>query len=549
MAKTDDTEETKKADQAVAETGPPPKPGPEIAKAHGVDDITAGFVHRQGLLMSGDSVLLKQLGGDVELYREVLRDDQVKSTVTQRFDAVVARSFEVEPGGESEIDKKAADFVRAQLQAVGFDRVTRGMLWGVFFGYAVAEVLYQWVDHEGQKLLGWKAIKVRKRQRFGFGMDNDLRMLTRDNMTEGKPCDPRYFWHYCTGADNDDEPYGVGLAHWLYWPVLFKRNGIKFWMVFLDKFGAPTPVGSYPQGSSQPDKDALLNALASVHTDAAVIIPDTMKASLLEAARSGTSDYATMCRYMDAAIAKVVLGQTLTTEVGSTGGNRALGEVHMTTRDEIAKSDSDVLCESLNRGPVRILVEANFAGAKPPRVYRNIDPPKDLKSVAETDEAIGRMGWERTDESFAETYGEGYQRKPEPEPPEFGPDGLPLPPQPGAPGKPGQPPKPGQPGKPAKPGNPTPKKKPGETEAEFAAREFPDQATLDAMLDELDNGRGFDSLDGALKPVFSFLEEHGPHATLARFVELYPLKVRQLQDRLAKLMFIADIWGRVHGRD
>jgi phage gp29-like protein len=91
-------------------------------------------------------------------------------------------------------------------------------------------------------------------------------------------------------------------------------------------------------------------------------------------------------------------------------------------------------------------------------------------------------------------------------------------------------------------------KKPGE-KPEFAAANFPDQTALDNALDELDNARGFDAMDGALKPVFEFLEAHGPHALMLRFSEFYPLPMQQLQDRLARVIFIAEIWGRINGRD
>jgi hypothetical protein len=49
----------------------------------------------------------------------------------------------------------------------------------------------------------------------------------------------RKFWTFSAGAATDDEPYGLGLGHFLYWPVFFKRNDIKFWLIFLEKFAAP----------------------------------------------------------------------------------------------------------------------------------------------------------------------------------------------------------------------------------------------------------------------------------------------------------------------
>ena len=314
--------------------------------------------------------------------------------------------------------------------------------------------------------------------------------------------------------------YGLGLAHWCYWPVFFKRQGIKFWMVFLEKFAQPTPLGKFPAGTSVDDKQRLLDALAAVHTDGAVAIPDTMTAELLEAARSGTIDYETMCQYMDAAITKVIVGQTLTTQTAP-NGNRSLGDVHMSVRDDLVKADADLVCQSFNLGPVRYLIEANFAGAGMPRVFRKVDPPVDLNTEAERDNKLKTLGWVPTEERMHDVYGDGYERAPEP-PPALDPLAA----------RPGQMPPPKGKGAPA-----------------FAAAEFPDQTTLDNALDALDNGNGFASLDASLKPILDFVAEHGPQETLARFVEFYGLPVKALQERLARLLFVADIWGRIHGRD
>ena len=75
-------------------------------------------------------------------------------------------------------------------------------------------------------------IKVRDRQRFGFDGFGNLRLKTFAQ-PDGELLPDRKFWNFSTGADHDDEPYGLGLAHWLYWPVFFKRAGIQYWMIFL----------------------------------------------------------------------------------------------------------------------------------------------------------------------------------------------------------------------------------------------------------------------------------------------------------------------------
>ena len=87
------------------------------------------------LLEPYDSVL-RNRGGDLQIYEQVFSDPEVKSTFSQRQLAVTKCEWQVDPGGKRQIDKEAAEFVRQQLHNVGWDNVTTKMLMGVFFGYA-----------------------------------------------------------------------------------------------------------------------------------------------------------------------------------------------------------------------------------------------------------------------------------------------------------------------------------------------------------------------------------------------------------------------------
>jgi len=394
----------------------------EVATTQDGRDITRGYVDPMMLLAPQDTVLAAR-GGNYEIYREVLRDDQVKAVFDQRRLAVVSREWEVVPGGKKRIDKKAADSLREQLNEIKWDSVTDKMLYGVFYGYAVAECLYA---RDGAEIV-LNELRVRDRRRFGFDGAGRLRLQTMSSMNPGEELKPRKFWHFCTGADHDDEPYGLGLAHWLYWPVLFKRNNIKFWLIFLEKFGQPTAKGTYPTNATATEKQRLLAALEAIQTDAALIIPEGMTAELIEAARSGTADYVAMFSGMNATIAKVVLGQTLTTEAV---GGQYKADVQMDVRQDLVKADADLVCMSFNFTVARWLTEWNYPGAEPPQVWRRLDEDEDLGDRAQRDKTIADIGFRPSVKYITDTYGGEWT---ESSPPPAVPGGP-------APGEPGGPP-------------------------------------------------------------------------------------------------------------
>lgn len=380
---------------------PRPELNREIASTGDGQDITRGFTGP--LLTPYDSVLRSRGGNDLLIYEQVLSDTEVKATLGQRQLAVTQCEWQVDAGGDRRIDRQAADFLREQLYAIGFDNATTKMLFGIFYGYAVAEIIYK---PQGDRI-AIAAIKVRNRRRFRYAPDGELRLLTPASMSEGIPAQAPYFWHFQTGADNDDEPYGLGLAHWLYWPVLFKRNGLKFWLMFLEKFGMPTAIGKYEADASAADRSKLLAATRAIQTDAGVIMPKGMDLELLEAARSGTADYKTLHDTMDATIQKVVLGQTASTQ-GTTGrlGN---DDLQSQVRDDIIKADADLVCESFNLGPVRWLTQWNFPGAALPRVYRVTEAGDDLDKLAARDERLARIGYRPTLARIEQVFGDGYE--------------------------------------------------------------------------------------------------------------------------------------------
>lgn len=377
-----------------------PKPETrEIASIVGYGrDITRAYM---GPLLDPQDSVLEQKRFDYQVYEAILRDDQVASCFQQFRSAVKSREWDVAAGGDRRQDRQAAEFIRKTLERIRWDNVTDKMLFGVFYGFAIGELI--WEADGGQVQL--VEIKVRKQRRFRFGWDMQPRLMTFQNMLEGEVLPDYKFWHYSTGADNDDEPYGLGLGHWLYWLTYFKRNGIKSWLKFLERFALPTAKGTYSQGTTADERQKLKLALQGFGEDAAMMIPESVAIELVEASRTGTADYSVLCDRMDAAIAKVILSQTMTTDNGS---SLSQAQVHGGVKAEVVKAAADLIDSSANRTWVRWLIDWNFPGAAYPIVSRKMDEEEDLNTRSTRDKTLTDMGFRLTAEKVAEVYGEGY---------------------------------------------------------------------------------------------------------------------------------------------
>jgi phage gp29-like protein len=392
----------------------------EIAVSGDGRDITVPFM---GALLEVRDTVLQRLGNNFEAYRELRRDDQVKATFGQRELALTSRPLVIEPGAKDAQSIAAAEHLRQNLKAIAFDRTCGKMLWGVFYGHAVAECLFEIRDGKV-----WMArAKVRTPWRFRYDPKGKLRLLTQANMTTGELMPDRKFWTFNAGADNDDDPYGLGLAHQLYWPVFFKKQGLGFWLRALEKFGAPSTVVKYPAGAGKDVAQKALAVARALRIDGAAAVPDTMVLELLEAMR-GTVDQATFHRQMQASIAKIILGQTMTTDDGA---SLAQGKVHEGVKEELVDADAELQCESFQTGPATWLTQWNFPGATTPQISR--PSPEDEGAAADlvskkagAIKAARDAGLEPDEATRVKIMGPGWTAKAEPAEPEPAPNLVPF---------------------------------------------------------------------------------------------------------------------------
>lgn len=354
-------------------------------------------------------------GRGVGWYDELERDGQVWAVMQKRRAALIGRPWEIEPADDGAAAARAAELVRTQLADLGMERLIEDLLGALLRGVAIVEVIWD----ATQRGIAPVAARARDPARFAFEAVTDgagrtdyaLRVLTRARPVDGEPVPGRKFIVHRFGGRYDN-PWGLGLGHRLFWPCFFKRQGVGFWLGALEKFGQPTGLGRYPPGTPEAEQARLLEALRAIATDAGVVIPEGMSIELIEAKRSGTFEsYERLARYMDEEIARIVLGETLTTAVGDSG-SRALGAIHNEVRLEITRADADQLSRTLNATLVRWIVELNLPSAPAPRLWWDVSEPQDLAALAARDEALARIGYRPTLDRITQVYGEGYEAVP-----------------------------------------------------------------------------------------------------------------------------------------
>jgi len=352
-------------------------------------DIFYGWIKR---LENPDPVLRSESAGrGMKLYDEVERDAHAGSVLQQRNLAVVGKEWEIIPAksarklgrpASTSQEEVVADFVSEVLENCNFDQARQEIMKAILYGFYSVEVIWS-ATKDGIKI---RKLIAKHPRRFSFTMERELRLITPANMIEGEPVPDRKFVIFTYG--DSDNPYGRGLGQRLWWPVWFKKNGVKFWLVFLEKFGMPTVKGKYPPGTTTEQQQKLMDAIEAIQSDTGVKIPDSMEIEFLEASRAGRVTHEQLCEYMDRQISKAVLGQTLTTEINGEG-SYAASQTHNEVRQEIIEADADLLDGCLNDTLIRWIVDYNFPGVSVyPKIKTYAAAKPSLKEQSEIDKTL-----------------------------------------------------------------------------------------------------------------------------------------------------------------
>lgn len=327
------------------------------------NDIT--IANYSDVLHPLDDTLIERGGGEgLKIYDAIERDTHAWAVLQKRKHKLIGREWIVEPGGDGKDDLAAADFIRDVLGNLPFDQICMDLLDATNKGFAIAENVYA---RDGRHIRP-EYVTALEQRRFVFDTKWQPRLLTWSSPALGEKLPQRKFFVHRFGVKGNN-PYGLGMGTRLFWPVLFKRNGVGYWMHFLERFAAPIPVGKYVEGRGSEHQRELMNVLQMMNRSSAITVPIGTELDSFEAKRSGTVDYSVWGKFWNTEISKAVLGETLTTEMGDSGA-RAASETHADILDALIDSDSDLLSGTLNDTFIRWLCEFNYPNAALPKVWR-----------------------------------------------------------------------------------------------------------------------------------------------------------------------------------
>lgn len=324
-----------------------------------------------------DGDVLEQM----ELFEEMEeKDPHLYSQLQTRKLAVTGLDWEVQPFSNSDADKEIADFVDRQLKGFeDLDSIFIDILDAIGKGVSVMEI--EWgIGTDGSNVIE-NIEYVHPKKLVWNSRTDEMEICTRE-FPSGIPLPENKFVVHKYKARSGHASRS-GILRVVAWMYLFKNYDIKDWVAFCEVFGMPLRLGKYSAAASEDDKKALMDAIYSLGSDAAGIVPDSTLIEFIESQKTTSVEiYEKLARYCDEQTSKAVLGQTLSSDSG--GGSYAQGKVHNEVRHDLTVADAKALAVTVRRDIIRPLVEYNYGyGANIPLFGFDCQEAEDQKETVE----------------------------------------------------------------------------------------------------------------------------------------------------------------------
>ena len=451
----------------------------------------------------------------VELAEEMEeRDLHYLGVLNTRKRQVAQIGVTVEPASDGADDVRDADLVRAFFERDGFEDELTDILDAVGKGYSVTEI--DWETSERQwmpRRLVW-----RLPQWFDFDRDSGERVLMRQDDGWGEL--PAYKFVTHIAKVKSGIPIRGGLARAVAWAWLFKSYTLKDWARFVEAYGHPIRLGKFPPGADPSDKAVLYRAVRNVAADAAAILPEGMDIEFVDdtTVRGRAEVFDRFVAYLDSRISIAVLGQTLTTEQGDRG-SQSLGNVHNLVREDIERSDARQLAATLRRDLAIPMIVLNHGPRETyPRIRIERETSTDLAQLTASlkdlvplglrvrvDEVLGRLGLQKPDDDdeVLRPAGSGSAT------------------------------------------NPGDNDDPESSTSLARALDSANDDELERVMEAIDADDWRTLAAPLIEPILQ-RAQGDPETFLDDLAAIYPdLDADALTERLARVLFVADVWGRL----
>ena len=309
-----------------------------------------------GLLLPNPDPILKAQGKDVAVYRDMRTDALIGGCIRRRKSAVKALDWGLD---RDRAASRVAKSIQALFADLDLERIIGQMLDSTLYGYQPMEISWARVG----ALLVPTDVQAKPPEWFCFDAESNLRFKTKANPMYGDLLPERKFL-LPRQDPTYQNPYGFPDLSMCFWPAIFKKGGLKFWLAFSEKFGSAFSVGKLPRSATPAERAELLDSLEALIQNGVATIPDDGSIELVEmAGKAASADlYERLVLHCRSEISIALLGQNQTTEASA---NRASSVSGLEVTKDLRDGDAEIVAAAFNQ-LIDWTCALNWSGAPAP---------------------------------------------------------------------------------------------------------------------------------------------------------------------------------------
>jgi phage gp29-like protein len=327
--------------------------------------------------------------------RKIERDPVVSAALAFKKWLPVGDGWRVYSADDSPEAVKQAEFVRwcfAQMEGT-VEELISNVLDAVAVGFSVVEKVYRIVDRgEYAGFLAPVRFVPKDPSTIGFelGASGQVEAITFTvpGRANAEPLPPEKFIHFVYEGKYRS-PYGCGDLVKAYRSWWSKDNALRWWAMFVEKYGVVPRIGKYEDGASQEFQQELLDQLKVSAANTEFVVPKSVELELLQPDGDGQA-FERFVTYHDKELAKAILGNTLLVDEGQRVGSMALGKVHLEVlRAQLRKLKRILEDRVMGEQIIRQIIDINYTATD--RYPRFVLPDARKEELTELAKAIALM--------------------------------------------------------------------------------------------------------------------------------------------------------------
>jgi len=261
------------------------------------------------------------------------------------------------------------------------------------YGFSITEKIASVIETKDGNRIVFNKLKTRAPHTFEIHTDdfgNTTEIMQHTGKKGDISLDPKKFILYSYNSEFDN-PYGKTLFNKGVYRAWWSKDAIiKFWNMYLERFGMPLTVGTIPKSASTEDKDRFKTALGSIQSRTALTVPEGFLVDLKKASETPGEFEKAIDKY-NTMMARSMLVPDLLGFSGSEtgGGSFALGKEQFNIFYTGIEYDRQNLANIIQRELVNPLVSWNF-GSKVEAYFcwKQVDSDKKLNDMKLWIEAV-----------------------------------------------------------------------------------------------------------------------------------------------------------------